>query len=95
MVLVADMALLWLWCRLVATALIQPLAREPPYAAKKKPKKKKLVIVGEREESQSQRRLCWKIGQGEQENVRKHVRQRTRCVKTLRQVRACLTPLRS
>ena len=33
-----------LWCRLVATALIQPLALEPPYAmgvALKKPKKKK------------------------------------------------------
>ena len=23
---------LWLWCRLVATALIRPLAWEPPYA---------------------------------------------------------------
>ena len=27
-----DLALLWLWCRLAATAPIQPLAREPPYA---------------------------------------------------------------
>ena len=27
---VKDPALLWLWCRLVATALIRPLAREPP-----------------------------------------------------------------
>ena len=26
-------ALLWPWCRPVATALIQPLAWEPPYAA--------------------------------------------------------------
>ena len=25
-------ALLWLWCRLVATAPIRPLAWEPPYA---------------------------------------------------------------
>ena len=25
--------LLWLWCRLAATAPIQPLALEPPYAA--------------------------------------------------------------
>ena len=24
---------LWLWCRLAATALIRPLAWEPPYAA--------------------------------------------------------------
>ena len=27
-----DLTLLWLWCRSVATALIQPLARELPYA---------------------------------------------------------------
>ena len=27
-----DPELLWLWCRLVATALIRPLAWEPPYA---------------------------------------------------------------
>ena len=37
--------LLWLWYRLVATALIAPLAWEPPYATgaalKKKKKKKK------------------------------------------------------
>ena len=44
-----DRALLWLWCRLVATALIRPLAWEPPCAVgvalkkdqKKKKKKKK------------------------------------------------------
>ena len=29
----SDLALLWLWCRPVATAPIQPLAWEPPYAA--------------------------------------------------------------
>ena len=29
----SDPALLWLWCRLAATAPIQPLAWEPPYAA--------------------------------------------------------------
>ena len=28
----SDLALLWLWYRLVATAPIQPLAWEPPYA---------------------------------------------------------------
>ena len=28
----SDLALLWLWCRLAATALIGPLAWEPPYA---------------------------------------------------------------
>ena len=40
----SDPALLWLWCRLVATALNRPLAWEPPYAlgaALKRPKKKK------------------------------------------------------
>ena len=43
----SDPALLWLWCRPVAVALIQPLTWEPPYAAgaaqeiKKKKKKKK------------------------------------------------------
>ena len=29
---VKDLALLWLWCRVVATAPIGPLAWEPPYA---------------------------------------------------------------
>ena len=29
----SDPALLWLWCRPVATAPIGPLAWEPPYAA--------------------------------------------------------------
>ena len=29
----SDPALLWLWCRMAATALIGPLAWEPPYAA--------------------------------------------------------------
>ena len=44
---VNDPALLWLWCRLAATALIRPLAWEPPYATgvalekAKRPKKKK------------------------------------------------------
>ena len=28
----SDLALLWLWCRLAAVALIEPLAWEPPYA---------------------------------------------------------------
>ena len=44
----SDPTLLWLWCRLVASAPIQPLAWEPPYATeaaqengKKGPKKKK------------------------------------------------------
>ena len=28
----SDLALLWLWHKLAATALIGPLAQEPPYA---------------------------------------------------------------
>ena len=47
-----DPALLWLWCRPVATALIRPLAWEPPYAMRsgprkkgKKTKKKKIIGV--------------------------------------------------
>ena len=40
----SDLVLLWLWCRPVTTAPIQPLAWEPPYAtsvALKRKKKKK------------------------------------------------------
>ena len=49
----SDPALLWLWCRLAATAPIQPLAWEPPYAAgaaqeiaKRQKKKKSLASQG-------------------------------------------------
>ena len=46
----SDLVLLWLWCRLAAVAMIQPLAWEPPRATgvaleskkRKKAKKKKL-----------------------------------------------------
>jgi len=47
----SDPVLLWLWCRLVATAPIRPLAWEPPYAAgaalekAKRQKKKKHTWV--------------------------------------------------
>ena len=45
-----DPALLWLWCRLVATALIRPLGWEPPYALgaalKSKEREKVVTIVG-------------------------------------------------
>ena len=43
----SDPALLWLWCRPAATALIGPLAWEPPYAlstALEKTKKKKFFF---------------------------------------------------
>ena len=48
---VEDLALLWLWCRLEATALIGSLAFEPPYAVeaaqemeKKKKRQKKITL---------------------------------------------------
>ena len=44
---VKDPALLWLWCRPPAVALIRPLVWRPPYAAGvalKKPKKKKEFV---------------------------------------------------
>ena len=44
-------ALLWLWCRLVATALIRPLAWEPPYAAGEAPEKAKRPKKKKREDS--------------------------------------------
>ena len=46
----SDPVLLWLWCRPAATAQIQPLAWESPYAAgvaqemAKRPKKKKKLL---------------------------------------------------
>ena len=50
----SDPALLWLWCRLAATAPIRPLAWEPPYAAgaalkgqKTKKKRKNLPFLEE------------------------------------------------
>ena len=46
----SDLALLWLWRRPVATAPIQPLDREPPYALgmslkRQKMKKKKVLAL--------------------------------------------------
>ena len=43
----SDPMLLWLWCRLAAIALIQPLAWELPHVegvALKRQKKKKMVL---------------------------------------------------
>ena len=51
---VKDLALLWLWCRPASSALIRPIALEPPYAmgsspkmAKKKKKKKIIHLIQE------------------------------------------------
>ena len=51
---VKDPALLWLWCRLAATAPIRPLAWKPPYAMgvalekkkTKRPKKRRRINGG-------------------------------------------------
>ena len=43
----SDPVLLWLWCRPAATAPIQPLAWEPPYAAGAAQKKKKKVMISQ------------------------------------------------
>ena len=47
---VSDLALLWLWHRLVAANLIRPLAWEPPYAVgkalKRQKKKKEAAYAG-------------------------------------------------
>ena len=39
----SDLELLWLWCRLAATALIRPPAWEPPYAVGAALKKTKQI----------------------------------------------------
>ena len=49
-----DLALLWLWCRVAATAPIRPLAWEPPHALgaalkRQKTKKKKKEKEKEKE----------------------------------------------
>ena len=41
----SDLVLQQLWCRLAATALIQPLAWELPYATGVALKKKKKIVI--------------------------------------------------
>ena len=43
----SDLVLLWLWCRPAATALIQPLAWELPYAMGVALKKKESKIYNQ------------------------------------------------
>ena len=44
---VKDLVLLWLWRRPEKTALIRPLAWDPPYAAGSGPRKDKIIIMNE------------------------------------------------
>ena len=56
-----DLVLLWLWHRLMATALIQPLAFEPPYAmgvAQKRQKKYGGVTRGLYSQNEKKRDHC-------------------------------------
>ena len=47
-----DLALLWLWCRLVATIPIRPLAWDPPYAVGAALEKAKRLKKKEEEEEE-------------------------------------------
>ena len=55
----SDPVLLWLWCRLAATAPICPLAWEPPYAmgAGLKSKKKKRKQAKKRNDKEEPRKI--------------------------------------
>ena len=61
----SDLALLWLWRRLLATALIRPLTWEPPYAMgvalekAKRPKKKKSEKVNALDLIRKEKIVCW------------------------------------
>ena len=61
----SDPALLWLWCRLAATAPVRPLAWEPPYAAGvaqkngKRPKKK--IVLNSRQSKNSTGSVLYSI----------------------------------
>ena len=58
---VKDLALLWLWCGPAATALIGPLAWEPPCAVDAALKQKtKIIITGSRLSKMSQKKCCGK-----------------------------------
>ena len=66
----SDLVLLWLWCRLAATALIRPLAWEPPCAAgaalkRQKKQKQKKLVRGEEGTSTT----AWRTIGSEKENV--------------------------
>ena len=52
-----DLALLWLWCRLAAVAVIRPLAWEPPHAMLSPKEKKKKIVQSEEGISHKRRYL--------------------------------------
>ena len=63
----SDPALLWLWHRPTATALIRPLARETPYAAgealkRQKTKKKKSTNINVGEGIEKENTLTLLVG---------------------------------
>ena len=66
-----DLELLWLWCRLAATALIRPLPWEPPYAVSValKSSKKERKREREREKKRKEKRKEKKEGKKERKNL--------------------------
>ena len=74
----SDLALLWLWCRLVAAAPTRPLAWEPPYATvvalvkDKKTNRKKRPIQRdwERKKKTNVKKISnWEVGGGREKGV--------------------------
>ena len=61
----SDLVLLCLWCRLAATALIGPLAWEPPYAAGPAQKDRKKEREKERQKDRKERKEGRKVGRKE------------------------------
>ena len=60
-----ELALLWLWCRPAATAVIRPLVWEPPYAAgvalKRQKDQKKKNKKTKKQKNNVYGLLCWQI----------------------------------
>ena len=63
-----DLTLLWLWWRPVATALIQPLAWEPPYVTGAALKRKKRNRQRDRFAVQQKLTQYWKLSLHQQKN---------------------------
>ena len=57
-----DLALLWLWCRPAATALIRPLAWKPPYATGAALKREKEKKKKEKQQKQQQTFIFYNLG---------------------------------
>ena len=56
-----DLALLWLWRRLVTTALIRPLAWEPPYTASMALKGQKTKDQKKKKKEKEKKKKNWEL----------------------------------